>query len=52
MSKRFLLILNDGPYGNERPYNGLRPALGLERKPEAEVQVFLFGDAVHCAVTG
>jgi sulfur relay (sulfurtransferase) complex TusBCD TusD component (DsrE family) len=29
--RNILLILNDGPYGNERPYNALRLALNLVR---------------------
>ncbi len=41
------IILNDGPYGTERSYNGLRLALALS-KTEEKVQVFLLGDAVAC----
>lgn len=47
-----LLILNDGPYGSERSYNGLRLALSLVKRDGAEVRVFLMGDAVGCAVRG
>jgi uncharacterized protein involved in oxidation of intracellular sulfur len=47
-----LLILNDGPYGNERAYNGLRLAMSLLKRPDAAVRVFLFGDAVQCSVAG
>lgn len=36
---RFLVILNDAPYGSERSYNGLRLADSLARKPQAEVRV-------------
>lgn len=43
------LIINDAPYGNERPYNGLRLALSLAKSGEA-VRVFLMGDAVLCAL--
>jgi sulfur relay (sulfurtransferase) complex TusBCD TusD component (DsrE family) len=25
-NKKYLFIINDGPYGNERPYNALRIA--------------------------
>jgi uncharacterized protein involved in oxidation of intracellular sulfur len=46
--KTFLIILNDGPYGSERPYNGLRLAMALQKKG-APVKVFLIGDAVACA---
>lgn len=44
----YLIILNDGPYGNERPYNGLRLAMSLQKKG-APVKLFLMGDAVFCA---
>ena len=46
--KSFLIILNEGPYGNERPYNGLRLAMSLQKKG-APVKLFLMGDAVTCA---
>jgi len=49
---RCLIIINDGPYGNERSYNGLRPASALSRKPGTHVDVFLVGDGVHCATRG
>jgi uncharacterized protein involved in oxidation of intracellular sulfur len=51
-SKRYLIIINDGPYGNERPYNALRLGLDLVKRPEASVRVFLLGDGVQCAVAG
>ena len=52
MPKRYLFILNDGPYTNERSNNGLRLASAvLKRSPES-VRVFLMGDAVSCAVKG
>ncbi len=50
--KNYLLIVNDAPYGNERPYNALRLALNLVKRPEASVRVFLMGDGVNCAVRG
>ena len=50
--KTYLLILNDSPYGNERPYNALRLALNLVKRPEVSVRVFLMGDGVNCAVCG
>ena len=46
----YLLIINDGPYGNERPYNALRLAMNLAKRPETHVRVFLMGDGVQCAV--
>ena len=30
--RSFLIILNEGPYGSERPYNGLRLAMSLQKK--------------------
>lgn len=47
-----LFILNDGPYGTERSYNGLRLARALAKKEGQNVQVFLLGDAVICAKSG
>ncbi|MEW5992174.1 MAG: DsrE family protein [Chloroflexota bacterium] len=47
-----LLILNDGPYGTERSYNGLRLALALTSVDDASVRVFLMADAIACAKTG
>jgi uncharacterized protein involved in oxidation of intracellular sulfur len=52
MSKRFLIIINDAPYGNERPYNALRLALALLKQAEVHVQIFLFGDGIQCALAG
>jgi len=48
----YLVIINDSPYGNERPYNALRLALNLVRRPETHVRVFLIGDGVNCAIAG
>jgi uncharacterized protein involved in oxidation of intracellular sulfur len=47
-----LFILNDGPYGSERSYNGLRLAMSLMKREGQEARVFLMGDAVGCAVRG
>jgi len=49
--KSLLIILNEGPYGSERPYNGLRLAMSLQKKG-APVKLFLMGDAVGCAKKG
>lgn len=49
-TKTYLFIINDGPYGNERPYNALRLALELIKRPEAQIRVFLIGDGVNCAL--
>ena len=48
----YLLIINDGPYGNERPYNALRLAMNLAKRDETRVRVFLIGDGVQCAIKG
>lgn len=50
---KFLLILNDPPYGTEQVYNALR--LGhalLKRDADTEVTVFLMADAVAGARKG
>jgi uncharacterized protein involved in oxidation of intracellular sulfur len=49
---RFLIILNDPPYGTERSYNALRLARSLTAKEGTELRVFMMGDAVGCAVAG
>lgn len=46
------MILNDQPYGGERPYNALRLAGALAKREEVESRVFLIGDAVACAIAG
>jgi len=51
-AQNILLIINDGPYGNERPFNALRLALTLAKRPEVSVRVFLTGDGVACAQRG
>ena len=47
-----LVIVNDQPYGSERPYNALRLAGALAKREDVELRVFLLGDAVACAVAG
>ena len=47
-----LVIVNDQPYGSERPYNALRLAGALAKRDEVKLRVFLLGDAVACAVAG
>ncbi len=51
-TRTYLFIINDSPYGNERPYNALRLALNMARRPEASVRIFLIGDGVNCAIAG
>ncbi len=50
--KTYLFIVNDAPYGSERPYNALRLALNLVKRPQTLIQVFLIGDGVGCAIAG
>lgn len=48
---KFLIIINDAPYGTEKAYNALRLAVTLLKEYEAaEVNVFLMADAVNCAL--
>lgn len=47
-----LVIVNDQPYGSERPYNALRLAGALAKRDGVDLRVFLMGDAVACAVAG
>ena len=47
-----LVLANDPPYGTERCYNALRLAGALAKREEADVRVFLMGDAVGCATAG
>jgi len=49
---KYLLILNDAPYGAERSYNGLRLAGALAKEEGTAVFVFLIGDAVGSALAG
>lgn len=49
---KYLVILNDPPYGTERSYNGLRLASSLSKAEGATVKVFLIGDAASCALAG
>ncbi len=52
MPETYLFILNNGPYGDERPFNALRLAMNLAERPECQVKVFLSGDGVSCARKG
>ncbi len=49
---KYLVVLNDAPYGSERSYNGLRLAGSLAKQDGATVDVFLAGDASACARSG
>ena len=52
MSTTSLFVLNDGPYGTERSFNGLRLAGALAKTEGEHVLVFLLGDAASCAKSG
>jgi len=47
--KKILFVINDAPYGNERPYNALRHAMNLVKREGVEIKVFLVADAIFCA---
>ena len=49
---KVLFILNDGPYGSERTYNGLRLAGALAKQQDHAVKVFLIGDAASAGHKG
>ena len=50
--KKILLIINGPAYGADETFNAVRLAVALSRRDDAEVKVFLMGDAVTCAVAG
>lgn len=52
MDKKFLFIINDAPYGSERPYNAMRHAMNLVKREGVHIRVFLVADAVYCARQG
>ena len=48
----YLFVINDSPYGNERPYNAFRLALNLVKREGTRIRVFLMGDGVNCTIAG
>jgi uncharacterized protein involved in oxidation of intracellular sulfur len=50
--RNILFIINNAPYGDERPFNALRLALNLAKRPLVKIRVFLTADAVLCARKG
>jgi uncharacterized protein involved in oxidation of intracellular sulfur len=52
ITKKTLLIINDSPYGIERPYNALRLAMNLVKRPAVSLSVFMVGDGVLCVKKG
>mgnify|MGYP003479384132 CR=1 FL=1 len=51
-TKKYLFVINDAPYGNERPYNALRHAMNLVKREGVAIKVFLVADAIFCARKG
>lgn len=51
-AQNILIIINEGPYGNERAYNALRLGMNLAKRAESIVRVFLVGDGVACVKRG
>ncbi len=49
---KYLLIINDGPYGSERSYNALRLAMNLQKEAQADITLGLIGDGVVNAIKG
>lgn len=49
--KPMTIIINDAPYGIEKPWNALRLARALVAKKQ-QVKIFLLGDAVTIAKKG
>jgi uncharacterized protein involved in oxidation of intracellular sulfur len=43
---KYLLILNESPYGNEKPYNALRLAMALQKDFNSDIDMFFMGDSV------
>ena len=48
-AQKYLIVINDAPYGNERPYNALRLAMNLTKREGVEVKLFLTADGIFCA---
>lgn len=47
---KHLIIINEQPYGSEKPYNALRLAMQIQKDyPQEEVRIFLMADAAACA---
>lgn len=48
---RHLIVINDPPYGSEKPYNALRLAMQIQKDNPGEIiWVFLMADASACAL--
>ncbi len=50
---KYLIIINEAPYGTEKAYNALRLAMQIQKDfSENEVRIFLMADAAFCALPG
>ena len=48
---KYLIIINDAPYGTEKAYNALRLAMTIQKDfPDNDVRIFLMADAATCAL--
>jgi uncharacterized protein involved in oxidation of intracellular sulfur len=48
---KHLIIINEQPYGSEKPYNAIRLAIQIQKDfPGEEVRIFLMADAAACAI--
>jgi uncharacterized protein involved in oxidation of intracellular sulfur len=51
MDMKVLFIVNDAPYGSEKPYNAIRLAMALQKDhPGTDVRILLMTDAVTAAL--
>lgn len=50
--KKLLLVLNGPAYGSDETFNAVRLGLALAKRDDADVTLFLMGDAVTCAIAG
>lgn len=49
---KYLIIINDAPYGTEKAYNALRLAMQIQKDfTDYEVRIFLMADAAACALS-
>ncbi|MCA9901868.1 MAG: DsrE family protein [Ardenticatenaceae bacterium] len=51
-TRSILFVINNAPYGDERPFSALRLALNLIKRPHVNVRVFMTADGVLCARKG
>lgn len=49
---RVLVVVNGPAYGEDTTYNAIRLAAALAKRDGVQLQLFLMGDAVTCAIAG